>query len=439
MFAKCQTQHVGSRCTPGLKGGDAATAIRSHLTPAHYRYVRRRWRFLFRLIDSTCTVLPDALMRVTVRRRAVWPPRRILLVQLDHIGDAVLSSGIPAFLKRAFPRSEVHVLCSSWSAGLFQALPEVDRAIVAARNWHARVPDRYSLLGAVLDICQVISRIGYDAAIDLRGDFPTILALWLAGVPIRAGLDCAGGRRLLTHVAPWDPHGHELQNRWHAVRLLVPECSVQDIKPRLTPSASELSAIRHRLKMAGAGRPLVVAHVGAGTESKRWPTHYYHELVCELRRVLGATCVLVGSRDGAGSAKRLVDMGTPAINWVGKLPLSGLIALVHEADAFVGPDSGPAHIAATVGAPTVVLFSGTNRNSQWMPVGRYVIPLAFPTPCGPCSLKRCPMPAHPCMAGITPDLVGRVLTRVLREHHHDVAEPQPETEAPARDRLVLTA
>lgn len=408
-----------------------SAAQRPDPRPLRYRYVKRRWKVLFRALDLLSCALPSRLLNLPVRHAANWPPRRILLVQLDHIGDAVLSSSIPAVLKRAFPATEIHALCSPWAAQVFETLPAVDRLEVASKNWHARRAREFSLLPAVVGLARRIRRGRYDLGVDLRGDFPTIVALWLAGVPVRVGLDCAGGGRLLTHAANWDPLAHELENRWHTLRLILPECSLRDLAPKVPLRDRDVALVRRRLEVARARRPIIVVHVSAGTMSKRWPTQYYHELISEIYDSFGATCILVGARSDTSVAYRLEELGTPALNWVGAINLPQLAALAAEADAFVGPDSGPAHIAATVGTKTIVLFSGTNRSSQWMPVGPHVIPLACPTPCAPCARKTCPVPGHPCMAGIMPDLVARILARVLHdEASRTTADPQQQRPSP---------
>jgi ADP-heptose:LPS heptosyltransferase len=97
------------------------------------------------------------------------------------------------------------------------------------------------------------------------------------------------------------------------------------------------------------------------------------------------------------------------IDWTGILNLSELAAVLSSADLFVGADSGPAHLAAAVGRPVVVLFSGTNNPRQWRPCGEQVAIVRHPVECSPCHARRCPLPNHPCMRDLTPDSVARAV------------------------------
>jgi hypothetical protein len=80
-----------------------------------------------------------------------------------------------------------------------------------------------------------------------------------------------------------------------------------------------------------------------------------------------------------------------------------LAAVLEASDLFIGADSGPAHLAAAVGTPAVVLFSGTNDPRQWQPCGEAVRVLRQPVPCSPCHRTRCPWADHPCMRRLTPN------------------------------------
>ncbi len=385
-------------------------ATQQRQTQRRYRYVKLRWKLLFQTFDWVTHLLPSRLRALPVTRFAAWPPERLLLVQLDHIGDAVLSTGIPAAIKQKFPNCQIDVLCSHWTAELFEALPEVAECLVSRRNWQGRTRQEFVVWSELARIVRLIRDRRYDVAIDIRGDFPALLALWLAGVPWRIGWDCAGGAALLTTVARWQPGRHELQSRRELLRKLDIEAQ---ILPRIRPQPEHHRRVQQWLRVINAMRPLIAVHVGAGTPAKRWPTVYFHELICQLRDREAATCILVGGQEDRHTAHSLDRLGTPACNWVGRLSLLELAALCQQVDVFIGPDSGPAHIAAACGARTIVLFSGTNQPSQWAPVGPYVVPLRYQTPCAPCCLKTCCQPGHPCMAGITPDTVVRIVSRAL--------------------------
>ena len=156
-------------------------------------------------------------MMAIVRRvrppRDIQQPRRILLVQLDHLGDAVLSTPLIAELRAAYPDATIDVLASPSNHEVFEADPHVNEVRVAERTWFERRPDRWGLLTAVWKLGWSLRKMGYDLGIDVRGDVLTVLVLVVAGVPRRLGWSMGGGAFLLTDVAPWIPGRHEVRSR----------------------------------------------------------------------------------------------------------------------------------------------------------------------------------------------------------------------------------
>ena len=91
-----------------------------------------------------------------------------------------------------------------------------------------------------------------------------------------------------------------------------------------------------------------------------------------------------------------------------------LAAVIEQSDLFVGADSGPAHLAAAVGTPAVVLFSGTNDPRQWQPWGTDVTVVRHEVRCSPCHRERCPLKEHPCMRGLEVEEVARTVEKAAR-------------------------
>ncbi len=177
-----------------------------------YRYSKLRWRLLVHALDGV-GALAMAIVRRFRRPQVALYPRKILVVQLDHLGDAVLSTPLVAELKAAYPDASIDVLASPSNYEVFEAVPHVDHVRVAERTWFERRPDRFSLLSAVWSLGRSLRGAGYDLGIDVRGDVLSILVLALAGVPRRVGWAMGGGAFLLTDVEPWVPDRHEVQSR----------------------------------------------------------------------------------------------------------------------------------------------------------------------------------------------------------------------------------
>jgi len=177
-----------------------------------YRYSKLRWRISVRAVDSMGWLLARAWRKVRAARR-VETPRRILIVQLDHLGDAVLTSPLIAQLKAAYPDADVDVLASGSNHEVFEANTNVSRVRIARRTWFERHPTSRGFVGTVWGLGRSLRDSDYDLGIDVRGDILSILVLTLAGIPRRIGFAMGGGSFMLTDIAPWVSGRHETHSR----------------------------------------------------------------------------------------------------------------------------------------------------------------------------------------------------------------------------------
>lgn len=419
---------------------DRPAGLRRPPPSGRYRYVRLRWRLLFAFVDwwGDRFVRCRAWVRGS-RRQAIGLPARhrdgvndapfesILLVQLDHLGDALMTAAVLPALKAHCPAARIEVLASDWNRAVFEACPHVERVHVSRYNRFAR-GWRPGWLLATLGWGLRLRRRRFDLAIDVRGEFPLAAITWLCGARRRLGWDCGGGGFLLTDRAEFVPGRPEVESRVALLAAIGIDAlaSVAERKPWFNPGDFARQQVARRLaQLVGTpcraptahclvptadcllSRRLVVFHVGAGTPAKSWPAEHWRELLGRIIVEAGASVVLVGSRRDSSFAERITQGNRwPGVaDWTGRLSLRETAALIESADLFIGPDSGPAHLAAAVGTPAVVLFSGTNRVRQWRPWGRRVLTMKHQVPCSPCHRTRCPLPGHPCLTLLTPAAV----------------------------------
>jgi lipopolysaccharide heptosyltransferase II len=348
--------------------------------------------------------------------------KTILLIQLDHLGDAVISTVMFPRLRRRYPGASIEVLAGPWNREVFEAMPEVDRVHVCRANRFARNGRLGWMLSTVLWGIR-LRRRRVDLGIDVRGEFPHAMILWLCGALRRLGWSSGGGGFLLTDSPQFVADRPEVESRLALLAELgIPAHEKEETaRPAFRPSDEARRRVGRWLaevregEMEPAG-PRIVVHVGAGTPAKRWPVEHWRGLVGGLVGRLGAQVVLVGdASDGAVARAILGPRPWPAVaDWTGRLSLAELAALLERADLFVGGDSGPAHLAAAVGTPGVVLFSGTNRARQWQPRGENVRVLRHPVPCSPCHRQSCPWREHPCMRGLMPWQVAAAVEAMYR-------------------------
>ncbi|HVC98744.1 MAG TPA: glycosyltransferase family 9 protein [Pirellulales bacterium] len=403
-------------------GRGTQTGPRRRQPAGRYRYVRIHWRLLFALIDSIGRQLWSIGRAIGAERQGprskADDARSILLVQLDHLGDAVLTAGVLPALRRRFPRARIEVLAAPWNHEVFAACPEVNRLHVSRINRFTR-GFRPGWIAATFWWGWKLRCERFDLAIDVRGEFPLALILWLAGARRRLGWDCGGGGFLLTDRARYVPGRPEIESR---LALLAevgvePDPDLLRREPWFDAGHDARRCVHDLLDGLGdPSQPLYVLHIGAGTQAKRWQAEHWRELLGRIIVEHGAKVVLIGAGDERAWAAAITGgLAWPgAHDWTGRLSLVETAALIERACVFVGADSGPAHLAAAVGTPAVVLFSGTNRVDQWRPWGRRVVVLRHEVACSPCHRQTCPWMEHPCMSGLTALAVSRAIHAVLQ-------------------------
>lgn len=364
-------------------------------------------------------------------------PLKILLIRLRLIGDVVLTTPIIRALRRAQPDARLTYLV------------EPSAAPVVARNPHLNDVIVSPLLGGTARLREDarlalrLRRQRFDAVIDFHGGPRSSLLTWLSGAPVRLGYTIKG--RAWMYTSRIDrPRGHRARhsvlNQWDLLQAFVPGLAPPDPATdavEMVEDPAAMGRVASHLLTWGfqPSDALVVIHVGAGNEFRRWPEASFAEVAARLaaaspkRRIILTTGAAQAGR--AEEVRRLaVARGVPpsSLTVACDLDLAELRALVARAAVFVGGDSGPAHIASTTQTPMVVVF-GPTTPMVWGPWRDPSLPTAIvdvgPLPCRPCDQRVCEPGDYRCLRGIGPEAVADAAERVMareRErlsgHHH---------------------
>lgn len=286
---------------------------------------------------------------------------RILIIRPDHLGDVLLTLPAIRALRRANPGAEIHALVGSWSADVLAPITEVDLVLTLDFPGFSRTSDSSLISPYVLafQTAQNLRRIGYDRVYILRRDhWWGALVAFLGGIPHRYGYDLPDMGLFLTHSIAHQPAHAVLEN----LRLVSAEWTQDhgDTSTTSYPVAEDARLdIRDQLRDKGSDlrQPYFVIHVGSGAEVKNWQDKKWAKVADALADGLNGTAILTGSKGEQESAQRIAAlMKHPAQVLAGQTDMRQLAALLSEASLVLGPDSGPLHLAAAVGAPTVALF-----------------------------------------------------------------------------------
>lgn len=388
----------------------------NHAAAPRYRFVRKRWHYLFAIVDAVGQVFVRLLagLRKSPREpRRSDEVRRILLVQLDHLGDAVMTTSLLPGLRERFPQATIDVLCAPWNYEVFTRR-EVARIFVSRWNRFQRGRTWAWPCSSLYWGWKLRSR-KYDVALDVRGEFSIALLMALSGARRRVGWPSAGGGFLLTDGVDYVVGRHEVESRT-AILETLGVTSRAITPPSFSPSPAADRFVAHMLgEFLHGDQPLLVFHIGAGTQAKQWPVAHWRELLGRAALEFDARVILVGGPSEVETAREITQnqFWPGLMDWTGRLTIDQLAALLRRADAVIGNDSGPAHLAAAVDSDVIVLFSGTNDPALWRPWGERVRVLRNPVLCSPCFLTQCRLADHPCLRGLHPEKVVDALREIL--------------------------
>jgi ADP-heptose:LPS heptosyltransferase len=145
--------------------------------------------------------------------------------------------------------------------------------------------------------------------------------------------------------------------------------------------------------------PFLVFHPGAAVSARRPTAERSAKMVAALAAA-GHRVIVTG--DESERELTAAVAGSDGIDIGGQTTLATLGAVYAAARVVVAPNTGPAHLAAAVGAPVVSLFAPVVPASQWSPYGDNVIRLGDQNaPCQATRARTCPVVGHPCLDGIT--------------------------------------
>ncbi|MCY3723384.1 MAG: lipopolysaccharide heptosyltransferase II [Candidatus Poribacteria bacterium] len=323
------------------------------------------------------------------------------------IGDMVLLTPALRTLKQTFRESCLALLLRPRVADLMESHPYVDACIVDEKT-EGRVR-------SVTRFVRQVRNISFDLAVVLHPtSFRNALLPFLARIPIRVGTNINGRGMLLTESCRDDTSIHEVHRYLRVLQLLDIDTPSDDLE--FWHTDADRQVIENLLRAEGVSRDdrLIAVNLGTTWTTKRWEVVNFIEVIQQITRLLPeAKVVLTGSH----AEQRLTEAlpaSLPIINLVGRTSILQLGALLERCDVCLTCDSGPMHIAAAVGTPTVSLFGPTDpvRHRPYG-VGHTVIEKSVS--CRPCYKRTCHRQdtPHLCMQKIgTDEVVKAVETRL---------------------------
>ena len=356
---------------------------------------------------------------------AVADARRILVVALAEIGDAVLLSPFLRELRRLAPRAHITLVHRAVASPLYAHCPYVDRT----ETYEPRVARVLRPLVLPLRSSRFVRRVfdgpGFDVAIVPRWDtdhyFATAIAFW-SGATHRVGYSehvsarkanlNAGFDGLLTDAVPSGTALHEVERHFALLRHLGATPSAVPLE--LWLDDADERKVDEQLSRCGVadGSPRIAMLIGAADPKRRWPAERFTALAAALLRRYADAHVLIigGSEDVAAQSVVLEALPSRVVPLAGCLTLRESAAALGRCVVAVGNDSGALHLAAAAGVPCVEISchpanGDVLHNNAPERFGPWGVPSAIlrpEAPIPPCS-TACTMHTPHCILGVEVD------------------------------------
>jgi lipopolysaccharide heptosyltransferase II len=339
---------------------------------------------------------------------------RLLVVRMRSLGDALLLTPALRALKQWRPDFRISVLLYARFAPILDANPDVEEII----SLDAEGPT------APLVLARTVAHLRaqrFRACFNLHGSTLSALLTLASGAPHRLGLARHRLGFAYTDRAP-DPRTFLGRQRLHTVEVQFSlfqwaGLPTNEIPPlRVFPQPAMREAVARRLEGLGVarGRRFAVLHPVANFFTKEWPFERYAALAEWLEEELGLVPVFVAGPGERAKLDAVERAGRRGLRRLESLPLPELVALIELASLYVGNDSGPAHIAAALDRPAVVLF-GSSDSAAWGPWPRggsqRIVQNEFA--CNPCRGDRCYAFEKPeCILSLTQEQVRAAIAEV---------------------------
>ena len=278
-------------------------------------------------------------------------PNEICILRLSAIGDVCHAVSAVQAIQRHYPRANITWVIGKVEAALLEGLPGVNLVVFDKKQGKAaykKLKDRFK-------------HTQFDVLLHMQVALRANLVAGCIPAKVKIGFDWRRARE-----------GHSL---FINKRIAAQQCAhvlegfmgfanaigVPPYKPVWQLPVAEPDREFAKQQLDGLGRVLVISPAASGVE-RNWLAQRYAEVAKYANRQ-GFSIVLTGAPtelEQRLASEIIAYLDFPVLNLVGKTSLKQLLCVVEAADLVIAPDSGPAHMAVTVGTPVIGLYAHSN-------------------------------------------------------------------------------
>jgi len=326
--------------------------------------------------------------------------KKVLLIRLRRIGDVILTTPAVSALRKAFPSALISYIVEEPYKELVEGNPCLNNVYVLKKKQNSK---------DFLKFIRQIRKEKVDVVIDFHSGPRASLITLFSGAKLKIGYRIKYRNFIydvkLSRSSERGPI-HSVENHINLVKALG--ISVDPSFPVSVPEAKKEEAEKVEKIIREnefKGHSIITIHISAGNEFRDWGADNWIQMTNLLAQQPEVRIVLVGAEEDKKAEEEILKKSKAAIlSLVGRLNLRELREVISHSSLFVGPDSGPMHIAATTSTPIVALF-GPTLPANFAPWKAKATLIEKNLDCRPCKQRTCIHDDFRCLKTIKPEEV----------------------------------
>ncbi|MCP4392973.1 MAG: glycosyltransferase family 9 protein [Alphaproteobacteria bacterium] len=392
-------------------------------------------KYLRKILLVPTLIIGTILRAVFVRSKTIpienSKIKNILIVRLDEIGDVVLTSPLLRELRRAYPNSNITLIVKKQIAEFAQNCPHINN-VIAFKGYNGLAKSLILPIQSLLFSLQYFNNTKFDLAISPRWDtdnYGNSFICYLSKATWRLGFSEKVNKiksiknkyynRFFTHTLETHADCHEVEKMLKIIEFLGHSVVEKHLKNWTNEDNYDYKeSILHNVDI---NTPIIAIAPTAGHKKREWPLQKFKQVCNKLKSEITPTFIIIGGNDSIEHGITLKDsIGTSCVDITGKATLSQTLTILEACSLYIGNDTGPLHMAASVQTPIVGLFchpiegdkshhNSPTRFGPWMVKNKTIQPLKPAEGCN----KFCKSDEPHCICNITPDVVYDAAMEIL--------------------------
>lgn len=318
--------------------------------------------------------------------------KKILIIKPRGIGDLILSTIVLKNLKAEFSECEIHYLTESFAAPILKHNPYITKIFEFKKSFFEN-----------LKLIIQLRKEQYDIIFDFYSNPRTAQFTFLTKAKIKAGYDKRGRRYAYDiKVNLTDPNLHSALAHLEFLKLLNIRTDYKELVYQITDEEKKFAD--EFFRTTNISKNCIGIIPGGGWSSKRCEPEKFAEICTLVHELFGSQFLIIYGNEDKNDALKIYKLTSEFSLLAPETSIRQMVALISKCRSVIANDSGPMHLSAAIGIPTIGIFGPTNpyahgpfgENGYWV--------RNESLDCIQCNLRECNR-NHECMIELNPQLV----------------------------------